>query len=333
MKSWIILFLTGLLAGPALAQTIKIGSIAPDRSPWNDGMKEMARQWEQISNGAVKLKIYAGGIAGSEDDMVRKMRVGTLGGALLTNIGMTEIYRDSYVLNTPFLFSSETEFRHVLERMKPIFEKQIEERGFKVILWSSSGWVNFFTKGPVLYPEDMKKYKLSFSTGEPEMEQVWKKAGYQIVPNDLNDLMMGLESGMVNAFYLPPLLAGSGQYFPLAPHMLSLQVAPLVGGIVINKKVWDAIPQVHQAPMIAATIKIANELTEKIANIEKKTLETMKQNGLIVHELPADALAKWRNAVALGMDELIGKAFSKEIYDQMIKILNEYRQKNDSPIP
>ena len=81
------------------AQVIKIGSIAPDRSPWNDALKEIGREWEKISNGQVKLKIYPGGIAGSEEDMIRKMKVGTLGGAVLTNIGLTKINPDAFVLS------------------------------------------------------------------------------------------------------------------------------------------------------------------------------------------------------------------------------------------
>ena len=94
------------------------------------------------------MKIYPGGIAGSEDDMIRKMKVGTLGGAVLTNIGLTKINPDAFVLSTPFMFHSEKEMAYVMERLNPVFEKQIKEKGFKVIIWTMSGWVNFFSKNP-----------------------------------------------------------------------------------------------------------------------------------------------------------------------------------------
>lgn len=230
------------------AQIIKIGSIAPDRSPWNDALKEMGREWERITNGQVKLKIYPGGIAGGEDDMIRKMKFGTLGGAVLTNIGITKINADAFVLNIPFLFNSEKEMNFVMGRLVPIFEKQNKEKGYQTIIWTMSGWLNFFSKNPVLYPQDLKKQKLAFSTGEPEMEQAWKKAGYHIVPTELKDYMMSLQSGMVEAFYLPPLLAGAGQYFPFAPHMCSLKIAPLVGGMVIVNRIWEKIPESYKQP-------------------------------------------------------------------------------------
>lgn len=155
-----------------------------------------------------------------------KNRLNPGGGAILTNIGLSKIDPDAFVLSTPFMFHSEEEMAYVMERLTPIFEKQIEKNGFKVIIWTMTGWVNFFSKNPVLYPQDLKKQKLSFNTGVPEMEQAWKKSGYHIVPNELTNLMEALQSGMVDAFYLPPLVAGSGQYFALAPHMCSLKMAP-----------------------------------------------------------------------------------------------------------
>ncbi len=316
-----------LLAALVLpAQVIKIGSIAPDRSPWDDALKEIAREWEAITNGQVKLKIYPGGIAGIEEDTIRKMKVGTLGGAVLTNIGLTKINPDSFVLSTPFLFHSDKEMEYVLDRLNPIFAKQIKEKGFMVIIWTMSGWVNFFTKDPVLYPQDLKKQKLAISTNEPEMEQAWKKSGYHIVPTDLKDLMMALQSGMVDSFYLPPLLAGSGQYFALAPHMLSLKIAPLVGGLVIVDRIWERIPPNFKQPMMDVVTRVSRKLSGETYTLEKKALESMKKNGLVIHEAPADGMAKWKEASDKGMDELVGKLFSREIYSKLEQLLQEYRQ-------
>ena len=42
----------------------------------------MANEWERLSNGSVQVKIYPGSIAGSEQDMIRKMRLGSLQGGV-----------------------------------------------------------------------------------------------------------------------------------------------------------------------------------------------------------------------------------------------------------
>ncbi len=51
MKRAIAVFLSfyalGLLAFPAAAQTIKLGTLAPEGSPWYDAIRDMAEAWKE----------------------------------------------------------------------------------------------------------------------------------------------------------------------------------------------------------------------------------------------------------------------------------------------
>jgi len=325
-----ILIVLILISGPVFAITIKIGSVAPGKSPWDKALRELGREWKSISNGQIRMRIYPGGIAGSEEDMIRKMKVGILDGAVFTNRGLTKIYPDFYVLNIPFTFNSEEEFLHVAGKMNPIFEKGIEKEGYKVIIWSMAGWIRFFSEHPVLYPRDLKKHKLSFTTGEPEQEQVWKKSGYQVIPNEMSDLMMGLQSGMVNAFYLPPLVAASGQYFPLAPNMLDLKIAPIYGGIVLEAGVWEKIPDSLKQPLMRSAAKISSDLMEQTITLEEEAVQTMIKHGLKIHPVPEGSMKQWREASDEGFKSLINKVFSKQIYDLMNEYVKKYRKDKDA---
>jgi TRAP-type C4-dicarboxylate transport system substrate-binding protein len=322
---WLLLLL--LLASGLQAEVIKIGSIAPARSIWDNALNDLSAQWAKITGGAVQLKVYPGGIVGNEEDMLTKMRLGTLGGAVFTNIGMSDIYSDAVVLNTPFLMDTDEEFNFVFDRLKPRLEQHVEEKGFKVIFWTLIGWEYFFTKNPVLYPEDMKKEKLSYSTSGTELAHAWRKMGYQLISVDLRDLLMALQSGMNTAFYLPPLMAASGQFFALAPHMLNLRLAPIVGSLILTTRAWNSIPERFRQPMLQAIDPIAARLHQQTLDLDKEALKTMADNGLTIHQPPAGAPVKWKEVASLGMDELVGKAFSKEIYDEVQTSLREYRQK------
>ena len=66
--------------------TLKIGSIAPRNSPWDKALKEIAAEWERISGGRIQMKIYPGGITGTEGDSIRKVRVGALDGTVLSTM-------------------------------------------------------------------------------------------------------------------------------------------------------------------------------------------------------------------------------------------------------
>lgn len=308
------------------AVVIKIGSIAPERSPWGKALESVAREWERISNGTVQVRIYPGGMAGSESNMIQKMRLGQLQGGVFTSMGLSKIERSVTALNIPLLFHSPEEFNFVFDRMKPALEKKIEEQGFKVVFWTLAGWVNFFTKKPVVYPADLKKLKVSVTDSDSVIEQVWKKMGFEVVPGDLRDLMVQLQSGMVTAAYLPALLAASGQYFAVVPHMLSMTLAPLVAGLVLSDKAWASIPEELHQPFLASIAEASRGLYEETQGLEADAVKMMKENGLIVHDAPPDALEKWRQTAAEGVNDLIGPVFSKEMYDQIVGYIQEYRK-------
>lgn len=307
------------------AMEIKIGSVAPERSPWHRALLKMAREWETISSGQVKVRVYPGGIAGSELDMIRKIRLGVLQGAVLTNMGMMQIEKSVLVFNLPFLFSSEDEFNYVFSRLKPIFETRMEESGFKIVQWTQSGWVYFFTKGPVFYPEDLKKYKISITKDDPELEQVWERMGYKVVPQDTKDMMIGLESGMISALYLPAVMAASGQYFAIASHMLAPRLSPLVGSLILSRKTWEQIPESLRPVLLEAADRQAKVLSGEIINLEEEALKAMKDHGLVINQPSTEAMSMWREASSRAISSLLGRVIPADVYQKTMDLIQEYR--------
>ena len=62
---------------PAMAQvTLKLATLAPDGSIWMQAINDAKDEIEVATGGAVKLKIYPGGIMGSEKDALCKIRTG-----------------------------------------------------------------------------------------------------------------------------------------------------------------------------------------------------------------------------------------------------------------
>jgi TRAP-type C4-dicarboxylate transport system substrate-binding protein len=314
------------IAPPGAKIVIKIASIAPTRSPWDKAIEKMAADWERLSNGAVEVKIFAGSIAGNEQDMIRKIRLGALQGGVFSNMGLAKIDHSLTVLSIPFLFHSREEFNAVFDKIKPSLEKTIEGKGFKVMLWTLAGWVNFFTKGPVVDTEDLKKYKISVTPDFPELEQIWKRMGYEIITGEASELLIQLQSGAASGSYLPPLLAASGQYFALVPHMFAPSLAPLVGGLLLSDKAWASIPADLHGPFLEAVAAAARGLYEETMTLEADAVKMMRDNGLTVHDPPAGTLAKWYEAAGQAVDRLIGPVFSKEIYDQIFGYVQEYRK-------
>jgi TRAP-type C4-dicarboxylate transport system substrate-binding protein len=317
-----------MLFSQAQALTIKLGSLAPSGSPWDTGLRQIAAAWKNISDGKVRLKIYPGGIAGDEEDMVRKMRIGQLNAAGMTGVGMTRIFSGVFAIQLPLLVRTDEELYYVLEKMKPAFEEELEKKGFKVLIWSKVGWVHFFSKKPVVHPDDLRKQKQFVWAGDADGVQAWKDAGFHPVPLQVTDMMSALQSGMVEAFTVTPLSAASYQWFALAKNMCGMKWAPLIGGIVITKRTWNRIPKELRPKLLETAEKLGKGMQKEIDEADAGALEIMKQHGLVVHEVSPEIVEKWKAATREGFDKLVGKSFDKESFEQVKRHLEEFRKSN-----
>ena len=135
--------------------------------------------------------------------MIRKMRIGQLHAAAISNVGLAEIDPGAYALTLPMMFDSYEEWNHVREQVNPLLEERLAEKGFIVLAWSDLGWVYFFTKSPMRTPSDLGNMKLAGSHTETRTIDIFKWAGFNPVPISTVDMMTGLQTGLIDSLSLP----------------------------------------------------------------------------------------------------------------------------------
>lgn len=308
----------------ASALTIKMGSLAPVGSPWDTILKKVSAEWLSLSGGRVEVKIYSGGVAGDEPDMVRKIRIGQLGAAAITVSGLQGIYNGAKVLSFPLFLRNDSERDYVLSHMEPFFSRQLEERGFKVVMWAAGGWVYFFSRKPVVSVDDLRKQKLWVGEGDPDEVQAWQTAGFQVVPLSSTDIMTSLQGGMIDALVTSPLLAGANQWFGIARNMCDLKLAPFWGAAVVSTRLWNQVPADLQPRLIEAAQRIANEMQPQIDDADAQAVQEMMRYGLTVTRVTPQAMKGWTDFITRGFSQLIGKTFDTESYQLAKKDLDEY---------
>lgn len=310
------------------ALTIKMGSLFPEGSSWDKTLKKMAREWKEISGGRVTLKIYPGGIAGTEGDMVRKMRIGQLDAAVMTNMGMTEIVSDCLVLSLPFLVQTEEELDFVMEELVPSFNKDFQDKGFEVMVWSKSGWVTFFSNAEVNTPDDLRKTRVAVSPDSPEMMEAFKALDFKVIPLGMNDTLMGLQSGMIDSFYSIPMAAAAYQWFAFAKNMNPMPMAPVIGGIVLSERAWRKIPSRYHDDFKAAMEEVAHEFFIETDKLNQEGLRVMKEHDLKVLTPSAEDKQAWRDLFKDGYPMIVGpgKGISDEVYNNIHSKIEAFRK-------
>ena len=76
----ILLLILGLGVSVASAAEIKIATLVPNQSQWMQDMRLAGKVIEERTEGRVKLKFYGGGTQGTEQAILRKIRIGQLHG-------------------------------------------------------------------------------------------------------------------------------------------------------------------------------------------------------------------------------------------------------------
>jgi TRAP-type transport system periplasmic protein len=286
----------------------------------------MGEKWRAGPEGGVKLSIYPDGSMGGEADMVRKMRVGQIQAAMLTVSGLEEIEPSVTALqNLPLMFRSLDEVAHVREKLRPALEKKFEEKGFVCLFWGDVGWTKYFSREPVLVPDDLKKVKLFTLPGDAQQVDLMKSLGLQPVPLEPTDILTGLQTGIVDAVPITPFYAQIFQFYVAAPHLLDLEWAPLVGAGVLLKKTWDTFPPALQESMRAAAEEGGRAIVARNRAENDEAVEAMKKRGLTVHPVTDEVREQWRRWVEPIYPRLRGTEIPAETYDEAVRALQEFR--------
>jgi TRAP-type transport system periplasmic protein len=307
-----------LVAGPAAAapKTLKLATLVPEGSVWDKELRAMAAEVEKRTQGRVALRIYPGGVAGDEPDVVRKMRIGQLQAATLTISGLQDIDDGFAVFGIPRFLTSYPELFHVVDALTPALSQRLDKQGFVLLGWGHAGWINLFTRQPVTVPADLKGLKMYVRAGDNRMVQWWKGRGYHPVPLATTDIMTGLQTGMIDALPSPPLAALTFQWYRPTPYMLDLGMAPLVGATVVSKRGWNGISAADQAVLRELAGRMNERLERAIPEQDRKAVEEMSQRGLTVTRPKDEAEQKaWDDAAADFATSMRSSMVPPEVFD------------------
>lgn len=323
--------LMAALGGPrafAAPTIIRLGTLLPSGTAQHQSLQALAEEWRKLSDGSLKLVLYPDGRLGGESEMVKKMRIKQLNACVLTAVGLSEIDQGIAGLQViPLAFRTWEEVDYVREKIRPRLEERLRAKGFEVLFWGDAGWVHFFSKAPVIRPDDFKKMKLFTWTGDVRQADLMKSIGYRPVPLETTDILLGLNTDMINVVPVPPLIALAGQLYGPAPHMLDLNWSPIVGAAVIRRDVWDKIPPELQAKLRAAGEITGAKIRTQSREESEKSIAAMQTRGLKIHPVPPEAQEEWRQLGTMVHSRIRGTTVPEDIFDDVMRLLAEYRSK------
>jgi TRAP-type C4-dicarboxylate transport system substrate-binding protein len=291
-------------------------------------LDRLAVEWNNITNGQVRLNIRHGGIEGDESTVHLSLASNIIQAAVFSPFGLSVIDPIILTLTAPFLIRNEEELAVVMREIERDLEARYNNNEYFVLAWSQSGFVNFFSREPVFTPDDLRRHRVATNPEAADMNLAFKTMGFQIVETDWGDAGAMLNAGTITAAYNNPAAVAAFQLHTILGNMLSTNISPVVGGIVINQVTWRRIGELnprYQTELINATRRIAGEFDLSLQRSVNDAIQAMSRTGLRINRPSPDQEQLWFDEMERALPVLLGNAFDRDLYQRVAAILARHR--------
>ena len=307
---------------------VKVGTVAPEGTPWSELMKRIKNRFKKDSNDKIKLKLYFGGRLGGEKEMVRETREGRIqlfGGS---TAAIATMVPELYALEAPFLFESDQEADFVFDGyVKPVAEKLLAAKGFVFFQFSENGWHGIGLKDRCIKTlADLKGKKVRSQEAAIHLD-AFTALGANPVPMPVPEVLPALQQGTVDGFSNTPLFTFATswyqgiKYFTITDHIYQPAM------IVYSKKWFDQQPKDIQKILLTGGQEDAEFGRKGIRGIRQGLLDNFTKSKIEVCQASPE-LKKEMAAATAKIFETYKKKATKEgkpLFDAIQKGKAEWR--------
>ena len=305
---------------------IKLATLAPEGSSWTKSFNALNKEVMEKTNNQVQFKVYGGGVLGDEVDMLRKMKIGQIQAAVLSSGTLALLYKEFDVLQIPFLFQKYGEVDFILKKMDSFFRKGLEDNGYILLGWSEGGFVYLMSTGPVASVADLKKAKVWTWGGSPMAKAIFDEAGVTAIPLSIPDVLVGLQTGLVDVVYAPPAVAISLQWFTKVRYLTDVPLNYVTGAVVMNRDVFKRLPPNVQNILLESSQRLLDQSKVVTRNENQDAIKVMTKQGVKIVTPPKENVDELKRLSNEAMRRLSGQTFSAKTRDEVVTQVENYRK-------
>jgi len=319
-------FILFLSTQSVLAQTFKIATLAPDNSDWLNKLKLAALSIKTQTNNRVKIKFYPGGVMGDDQTVLRKMRLGQLHGAAVTNGSLNKFYPDIQVYNLAMKFTSLSEVDYVRSKMDKKLMQGLAKSRVVPMGFSEMGFAYLMSKGNPQNIADLRKYKTWIPEGNPLAETTMDTFNVPAIPLPIRDVLVGLQTGMIDTVAASPVGALTLQWHNHVQYVLDMPLSYVFGVLILDKKSLNRLSGTDRQVVQNELAKVMSELDRKNRKDNTAALQALYKQGIKKIIMNAKAKSEFGSLVSVANKKIISSSkISSASVNELNTYLKEYR--------
>jgi TRAP-type transport system periplasmic protein len=231
-----------------------MAAIAPEGTAWARELHALSREVERETQGAVVMKWYLGGIAGDEVAALERLKKGQLDG-LAGALLCPRLAPSLWVTRVVGLFRERREEMFVLNRLRPIVDREMQEHGVVDLGITSFGSEIFFTREPIRSMADLRRIRV----WTWNLDDLWARElpamGVRAVDLPIDEAAAAYEDGRVDGFISVPTAALAFQWSARVKYFTALSAALLPGCVVVSQRTFDLLSLAQRDTVRGSTAK------------------------------------------------------------------------------
>jgi len=307
--------LVGFNSSAIQAKTIKIATLSPEGTFWMTHMRAGAEEIKKKTQGRVKFKFYPGGVMGSDENVLRKIRIGQLQGGAITIGNLSQSTPDSTIYGLPYLFSSLDDAAEIREITDPMLSKTIEENGFVNFGFAQGGFTYLMSKEPIRSLDDLRQRKSWIPEQSDIGLSVYRYVGVSPISLPLSDVLTGLQTGLIDTVVTSPIGALALQWHTYIKYITDQPVNYLAAMLIIDSKAFYKLSETDQQTVRDVMEKVYKKIDEqnRVDNVAAR--QALINQGVKFVTLSDSEKEEWEKIDDFVIKEMIKKYhYSKDLY-------------------
>ena len=284
----IISMVIAIVSGASAQEfTLKYATSLGEESAYYKGAVELAKAAEELSNGRLKIEIFANAQLGTDRDMIEGMQLGSIDMASPSTGAMGAVMPEATVLDLPYIFDDLNHAYRVLDG--PVSEqlyKLFDGVGFHPLGYWEIGFRNLTNNvRPVHTPADVKGLKLRTLPSEVH-QKAWSLVGAQPQAMDWTEVYNALDTGVVDGQENPFNIILFGKLHEVQKHLSVTRHIYGAAPTSISDITWNKLPADLQDVLKQAVARSVVVQREAASGNEAAQLQEIKDFGMEVVEEP-----------------------------------------------
>ncbi len=301
-------------------------SLAPKGIAWAVQVEKIVYpEIIKACDGDLYVKVFWGGSMGDEEDVVQKIQSGRLQGGGFGGQGAVFLCPEFSVFELPFLFNDYGEVDYIKEKMSLSMDGYFRKQNFKLFLWNDQDFDQIYsTEYRLDTIDDFKKAEFITWYGVLE-DKLFERMESNVVPVNVPDAARAMKQGRTDSGIAPAAWIVGAQLYSVFKLVNPINIRYSPSPVVASTKAWDTLPESYKTNLMFRQKDVERRFNEAIRKDNLKCYNAMLQYGIWEVKTSPENLKQIRQKAIRVWDDLAGVMYPKELLDEVLAHLEQYR--------